>query len=62
MAAVDDLLIMRAMSGPQEHLTKEDSEQLMEFLWKVRSGGELSSEQRGKLQAIVEKARSGRRA
>ena len=54
----DDDLIMRAMSGPQDRLTKQESDQLMEFLWQVRSGGELSAQQRAQLRAIAEKARA----
>ena len=52
----DDDLIMRAMSSPQDRLTKQESDQLMEFLWQVRSGGELSLEQRAQLRVIAEKA------
>jgi hypothetical protein len=59
MATSDDVLIMQAMAGPQERLTKEDTDHLMEFLWQLRSGGELSGRQRAKLHMIAEKVRSG---
>lgn len=62
MTSADDLLIMRIMSGPQEGLTKEDTDHLMEMLWLVRSGGGLSNEQRATLRTLAEKVGKARRS
>lgn len=54
----DDLLIMRALAGPQDRLTKQESDDLMEFLFQVRSGGALTGTQRQRLHAIAAKLES----
>lgn len=53
----DDVLVTQAMSA-SEKLSKAESDQLMEFLWQLRSGGELTSTQRAQLRLIAEKARA----
>lgn len=59
--STDDLLITRVLTRPQEQLTKQESDDLMEFLFQVRSGGELSGTQRQRLHAIAAKV-EGREA
>lgn len=53
----DDLMIMRVLAGPNaEELTNEETNELLEFLFQLRSGGELTGTQRQRLRSVAEKA------
>ena len=55
----DDLQIMQALMGPQENLSKEDGDALLEFLVQVRSGQELTGTQRKRLHEIAASVGAG---
>lgn len=57
MPGSDEALVIQAMSAAPERLSATDENHLMEFLWKLRSGGELSSTQRETLRAIAQRIR-----
>lgn len=53
----DDLLIMQALTGPNaDVLTKSETNEVLEFLFQLRSGGELTGTQRERLRAVASKA------
>lgn len=56
----DDLLIMQALTGPNaDVLTKGETNEVLEFLFQLRSGGELTGTQRERLRSVAEKASGG---
>lgn len=58
----DEMLIIQALAGLQERLTRQDSDHLMECLFTVRSAGALSGQARAKLHSIADDVLGGRRA
>lgn len=57
----DESLVMMALAGPQERLSRHERDHLLEFLFELRSGETLSARQRLLLHEIADKIRGVRR-
>jgi len=52
----DDALVTMALAAPRQRLTGRESDTLMEFLFRLRSGQALSASQKAELRQIAGKA------